>query len=349
MNISIAIADSDKEYGRRLSETLQQYKDLTIHIYTNLDKFQRALREEHFDIVLFDPGFSDQKMEFPGVKLPLCLYSDGATGVGLYPETAKILKYQRISRLYKEMIREFADKVGYSANFDQSGNGVVLAVYSPIGGSGKTTVALAIAARLSSLGKKVLFFSLEALDSSFSLNVEEENGIISLVEASENENTNFELKLKGIVKNGWNGMQYVDGFHRFSDYDAVTDAEIRRVLELIRHCGLYEAVVIDLGSSLDKISKATLEYCDWIYIVEKPGALEQTKMKLFWQQAFVNVNCKKMARIYNFADHSAVYSETPGIPQSGRIRDYEKSSLTEILNSICKNNEISLDLFLKEQ
>jgi len=56
MNISMAIADSNREYVRRLAEVLQQYDELTIHVYTNMEKFQEAMDTNHFDVALFVPA-----------------------------------------------------------------------------------------------------------------------------------------------------------------------------------------------------------------------------------------------------------------------------------------------------
>ena len=145
MNISIAVVDSDKEYNKRLSEVLQQYDELTIYICSSVQQFQKTMENNHIDVVLFDPDISEERLTFPGIKLPICLYSDEARNRSLYADFAKVIKYQRVSNIYKEFIREYADKAGYSADFDYSQNTGILAVYSPIGGSGKTTVALAIA------------------------------------------------------------------------------------------------------------------------------------------------------------------------------------------------------------
>lgn len=59
-----------------------------------------------------------------------------------YAEFAKVQKYQRISHIYKEIIREYADKAGYTVHADRSGNTEMIVFYSPAGGAGKTTAAL---------------------------------------------------------------------------------------------------------------------------------------------------------------------------------------------------------------
>ena len=70
MNILLAIADSNKEYQRKISEELQGYSDLTIYVYTSADKLENAMENESFDVVMFDPDLSESRINFSRVKMP---------------------------------------------------------------------------------------------------------------------------------------------------------------------------------------------------------------------------------------------------------------------------------------
>ena len=174
MNISIALADSSKTYVERLSEGLQQYDELAIHVYTNERTLREAMEKVRFDVVLFDPDLSAETLSFPGVKLPVCLYSDESGNMERYAAFAKVQKYQRISHIYKEIIREYADKAGYTVHADCSGNTEVIVFLFAAGGTGKTTAALAAASQLAAQGNKVLFVSLEQLNSSLCVHPKKE-------------------------------------------------------------------------------------------------------------------------------------------------------------------------------
>ena len=121
MNILLAIADSNKEYLRKISEELQGYSDLMIYVYTSADKLENAMENESFDVVMFDPDLSESRINFSRVKMPICLYSEEAENTSLYKECAHISKYQRISKIYKDMIRAYAEKAGYSYESDHAG------------------------------------------------------------------------------------------------------------------------------------------------------------------------------------------------------------------------------------
>ena len=347
MNISIAVADSNRDYIERLSEGLQKYEELAIHVYTNGPKLQAAIDSGHFDIVLFDPDISEGRLSFSNVRFPVCLYSDESRNRGIYADFAKVVKYQRISSIYKEIIREYADRAGYCADFDHSQNTAVIAVYSPAGGCGKTTLALALASRLSGLGKDVLFVSAEQLSSSSYVNPKQEEGITALVESASDENVNFGLKVKGTMKQGMNGMFYVEGFERIVDYDTVTGSEMGDALDKIRRCGLCDMIVVDMESSLDSIGRAVMELADHIVLVEKPGELAAVKMKLFAGQALMNEHRKKMVKICNFAENAAAYCQEMDVPIAGMVHNYGNLPLKNILQAINANGEIAVERFIR--
>ena len=218
MNISVAIASSDREYMERLSEALGQYEELAIHVYTGRETLTAAMESNHFDVLLFDPDLSEDRLPFQHVELPICLYSDEAKNTGLYPEEVKTEKYQRVSNIYKQIIREYAERAGEALEPDRSQKTVCIAVYSPIGGSGKTAASLAVGSRLAKQGKSVLFFSAEQLDSSSYINPRKEEGLVALIEAASDKKVNFELKLKGLLKTGNGGISYLEGFERLADF-----------------------------------------------------------------------------------------------------------------------------------
>lgn len=346
MNISIAIADADRDYIERLSEVLQQHAELTIHVYTSGQKLQAAMESRAFDVVLFDPDVSDGKLVFPRVKFPICLYSDEAGNRGLYADFAKVAKYQRISNIYKEIIRGFADKAGYSADLGNSQRMCIVAVYSPAGGSGKTTVALAVAGQLAGLGKTALFLSVEQLSSSSYVNPRQEDGITALVEDAAGENVNFELKAKGIMKQGLDGMFYIEGFERLVDYEAVDKDEMTNTLDKFRRCGLCDVLVVDMESSLDAVGKAVLAAADRIVIVERQGELPAVKTKLFAGQGLMNEYRDRMVKICNFAESHSTYCAELDVPVAGTVHNYGNLPLRNMIQAIAANGEIAVDKIL---
>lgn len=346
MNISIAIADKNSEYARRLSEVLQQYKEFMIKQYTSTQTFLEAMeiRKEKFDIVLFDPDISESSLVFINVRIPICLYSDEAENRGLYADFVKVRKYQRVSRIYKEIMQIYAKEGGYSPSFHTLSKTILAAVYSPVGGSGKTTLALALASKMAGSGKRTLFVSMEQMNSSFCVNPRENEGITALLEAAKSETINFEAKLKGTVNSGCNGMLYIDGFERIVDYEAVTEREMADTLDKIRRCDICDIVVVDMESSLNALGERILEMADYIILVEKPGELPVKKTELFTKQVVMNVHKDKMVKLQNFAEERSRYCPNLDLPCIGIIHTYNGELTTkDMIKNIISNKEFRVD------
>ena len=105
MNIRLAIIDSDINYLERLSEVMQQYDEISISIFSTLEYFQKASESNDFQIILFDPDLSEQLLIFQSETVPICLCSEDTKNKIIYAKMPCIQKYQRISNIYKEMIK----------------------------------------------------------------------------------------------------------------------------------------------------------------------------------------------------------------------------------------------------
>lgn len=349
MNISVAIADTNREYLKRLVEVLQEHEELSVSVFTSAEKLVQALETSRFDIVLFDPDISEDKLKFYNAKLWMCLYSEDAQNTALYSECEKVIKYQRVSKLYKEVIKAYADKAGYMAAFDYSQNTKIVAVYSPIGGSGKTTLALAIASKYAVQGENVLYMNTEQLDSSSCLESHERDSddVTVLLEAVA-EKSNFELKLKGIIKKGLNGISFIEGFERFVDYNTVTKTEFVEIIEKIRRNGEFDVVVIDMGTAMDEINQTVFEQSDGIVLVDKPGDIETKKMEMFRQQALTREHLGKMYMISNFVDRKEMQNSQMDISAIGNVRNYGKQPLKNLIQLIIAKETIQLNQIMKK-
>lgn len=347
MNILLAIADRDKEYLNRIAEELQGYSDLTIFVYTSREKLEAALLKGAFDVVMFDPDISESRINFSNVKMPICLYSEETENACLYKEYDHIFKYQRISKIYKDMIRAYAEKAGFSYETGHAGKMETISVYSPIGGSGKTVTALAIASQAVKKGKRVLFLNLEELCSTDAVNPYQESGIVSLAEAVMDHHVNFELKIKGLLKQGINSIYYVEGFERLADYKAVSGDEIEAVVRQIQKSGVCDVLIADLNGCLGMMEMSMMKLSDKIIVTEKPGELCSMKMQLFLNQGIVNEYKKKMVLVRNFADSNSSYCKQAVLTAAGLIHNYGNLQLKNILHSIEKNGEIDMEKILE--
>lgn len=346
MNIKTAIIDNDVNYLERLSGVMQQYDELSISVFSRIDSFQQAMDLNDFQIVLFNPDISGRPLQFSPKTMPICLCSEETTNKKIYPGVLAIQKFQRISNIYKEIIKNYAEYASdFGMEYFKGGNTKVIAVHSPVGGCGKTTVALAIARKVQALNKRVLFLSVEQCNSSSLYCTIQEEGITQLVE-SVNGGSNFELKLKGIMKQNNEGIFYIEGFNRLVDYDDVSHEELEDIIKKIKLCNGCDYIIVDTGSTLDAVNKTVLENSDKIVLVQRGGELADIKTEMFDKQVMINELKNRMCVIKNFATQNMRGYEMADVPVIGVIHNYGNIAHSDLLNSIGHENGINVNAIL---
>ena len=345
MNISLAIVDENKEYLSRLVEGLSPF-DLSISIYTSVENLEEAIPKKSFDIVLFDPDICNRTIHFGNsVKLPVCLYSDGCRNSMLYENVTQVSKYQRISNIYNEILRAFADRAGGAMGLDKSSQTSVISVYSPIGGVGKTMTALAISGAIRDMGNEVLFLSLEQISSSTIVNPYMEEGITALLSSQNDRNVNFELKVRGLAKRGIKDIYYIEGFERMVDYMDVEADEIVELIEKIKRLGAYKAIVLDLGSCVDKIVSATLGCSDQVVLVQSSDDTGNKKMDNLMTEPLILDLDKKITMVNNKVANGN-YVNKYNYKSIGMIHNYGNLPMGAIVQNACVNGELKVDQLL---
>lgn len=345
MNIKIAILDSDLNYLERLSGVLQQYDEFSVSVFTKEDTLEQAMEQNSFQIVLFHPDVSESQISFPAGVMPIGLCDDETKNRKLYPQMAVIQKYQRISNIYKELLKCYAEYADDNGMEILQGSAKTIAVYSPIGGSGKTTIAMAIAQKLHAMNKRVFFLSAEQFSSASLYFPVQEEGITKLIETLNGTN-NFQLTLKGILKENESGILYVEGFRRLVDYEDVSYTEIENVISKIRQCDVCDYLIIDTGSCLDEITKTVLESVDKIVLVQRNGENADEKIKLFDTQVWVNEQKERMCVVKNFAEQNKKGYELPQLPMIGVVHNYGNILNHDLLSYIEQENGISINMLL---
>ena len=111
MNIKIAILDIDIDYLERLSGVFQQYDELSVSVFTRTESFQQTSELEDFQIVLFNPDIAAQQLVFPQKVMPICLCTQESANRQMYQTIPAVQKYQRISSIYKDVIKNYAGYV----------------------------------------------------------------------------------------------------------------------------------------------------------------------------------------------------------------------------------------------
>ncbi len=314
MIIRVAVADTNKEYVKRLLAVLEEYKDISISAYTNEEALQQALAARRFDILLLDPAMSGKEMENGKKPLVIWLSEEGGGSSAGAGGRLGIRKYQRIRRIYQQMLEFYAEVCEDSGLAGGKGNTRIVAYYSPVGGAGKTTLSLAAATKYAMQGCRTFYLNLEeAASEGCYLPQNAERGMSELASCL-GENVHFAMKLQGLWQNRYDKLYYLNHFDSPNDLCEMTEEELSELIEQIERTGLFDCLVIDMGTALDAKMRRVFECADEIVLVERADALAAQKLNLFYSQVHImNEYGGKMVRVVNFdaGKGSAVSAPVP--------------------------------------
>ncbi|MCD7836591.1 MAG: AAA family ATPase [Lachnospiraceae bacterium] len=320
MIIKMAVADSNIDYIQRLISVLEGYGELQLSVYTERAALEHALTSKHFDVLLFDSSVYDGQIRTEENTLAVMLLDETSDIPESLHTYKKVRKYQRISRIYQQILELYSEICG-EADGVLGGNGVrTIAFYSPIGGAGKTTVALASAARLAKMGYRVFYMSLEDIASEDCYLPQGNERGLSEVVACLGEKINFTMKLQSLLQNKDDKLFYLNHFESPNDIYEMHEEEIAELLEQIGKTGLFDVIIVDTGISLDKKMVALFENMDKVVIVEKEDAISLRKLKCFLEQSHImNEYAHKMCRVINFDIGRGSMLTNTNIPVIGKI------------------------------
>ena len=158
--------------------------------------------------------------------------------------------------------REVAVAERQQPNIEEDGQ--IVAVYSPKGGSGCTTIAVNLAVALAEAGTRTLLMdgSLQFGDVAVMLNMKPSTSIADLVDRIGELDTDL---TSSVVLSHESGLQVLMAPPRPEMADLVTEENVKSLLAHLRN--EFEYIIIDTSSSLDDITLAMLDLSDRIFVV----------------------------------------------------------------------------------
>lgn len=143
--------------------------------------------------------------------------------------------------------------------------GKVLAFLAAKGGGGATTLACSVAASLGGDDESEVLLAdldLETGNVAFAMKAPSH---YSILDACRNLSRLDNHYWRGLVSNGLPGLHVLTAPAGFSGLDAPQGVEVRQVLNFAR--GIYRYIVVDLASSLNRLSLAVLEDADRVFVI----------------------------------------------------------------------------------
>ena len=311
MKINLLIATSDNDYNEHLSGYLSnKYKEaFFVSVCSAPEKLQEMLASVDYDVALLEaPLVTDADLS--SVRLPLLLWDEGDPDANVRDGFTRLVKYQRISSIVSCILEHYAAVAAEECGPD-AGRAYITAVWSPAGGVGKTTVALAHAIMASAGGKNTLYLNMEHFSSGPAYFSDEGRSISSVFEMLEKNEGNLKMLIQAVLRKDANtGVSFFRHPENFDDMNILTPED---VAALINACaGVAEALLVDLSNVCDDRTRQVFKLADKVLIVTDQTSASQIKLRQFTSQRGVYEQIKAKAVIV--ANRGAEFTE-PGFDE----------------------------------
>lgn len=139
---------------------------LQVTAFTRTDSFLHYMETgEVPNLVVGDTEMLECWLARGEVSIPWLHLSEGDTAITLMEDGNSTPKYQPLPQLL-DVVLSYCKRTGGSVEKLKAGSTPILGIVSPLGGSGKTTIAMNMAKQLGVLGLKVFYLNLETVNSS---------------------------------------------------------------------------------------------------------------------------------------------------------------------------------------
>lgn len=197
-------------------------------------------------------------------------------------EIKSVYKYSSLKEIYNEI-------VGMSNNPELQGNAIstdtqVIMVYSPIGGAGKTSIAVGLSACLAA-NKRVLYVDAEEMNTFSGLL--SGNDYISANSYSEfrEDNNRIYMNLKPEIRN--ERFNYLPPFKGSLSSTGISIRSMIKFVELAKASKDYDYIIVDVDSTYSEDKSVLMSLADKVFMVVMQDKVSAHKMNVLLN----NANC----------------------------------------------------------
>ncbi|HHV96012.1 MAG TPA: AAA family ATPase [Clostridiaceae bacterium] len=316
--LKLLIGDEDKLYIENLAGYIMEKFPYTFQIncFTDIESYRRyfMVNKSNTDIILASSkfidaiGMQDNKQNQDNKQdLEKGNRQDFETGTVVVQivekkktnERNSVYKYTNGYSLVKKIISIYEKSMQADIPKKQTATKVI-AVYSPAGGTGKTTIAVKLAQCLSREGSRIFYLNVESFntqscfskkgDETDSLSIymhslsdhmhsEKQGDFSKLLFALKQKDEDLILKVKEAIHYDYSGnIGYFSPPDSFLEFDELDSSELKLLLEELIQSGLFDIILLDLSSSYNYKTLSLIEESHEVIMVTTPERIAVTKL-----------------------------------------------------------------------
>jgi cellulose biosynthesis protein BcsQ len=285
--IELIIADRDPiylEYFSNFIRTTDFSDKFILKSFSRKESLEEYLKSQsRVDILLVQSNLFPNYLSAPEGSTMIYLTDDDK---GLEDtDILALYKYQPLNQLLSIVRSHYLENKNYqSSRASEDSRTQVIAIYSGMGGSGKTTTALNIARQMASVEKKVLYLNFELLNSTGLLfPTEEGNHFTRILYYLKSNTSQLMTKIEELKRHDLQTrIDYFERLHNPEEMLDMTKEDVKVLLDTIVSMDYYDLVILDLESSTHERIVSALINSDYIFwlLQDDVQCLEKNRLLL---------------------------------------------------------------------
>ncbi|WP_035291662.1 AAA family ATPase [Clostridium sp. KNHs214] len=283
-NIVIMLVDRDEKYLMPIElKLIQELGDkLELIVISNEDYLKEYFNlPRHIDILIINEELYDPKLQKHNIANTFILTEqEELKEITCSLSVHNIYKYTSVKEIYNEVMSNSSIEP-----VRENHKSKVIMVYSPIGGSGKTTVSIGIAAALKHLNKRVFYLNTESIQS-FDFIIGNDQYCTS---GFDRYLVNKDEKILNHLDDamGKKPFDYLLPFKQPVSSLNIGMKEFGFFIEKLKDSGKYDYIIVDTSNEFNSEKSMLMGYCHKVIILTKQSKVDAIKLN----NLRVNIDC----------------------------------------------------------
>lgn len=336
--INLVIFDYDNEYIESLSQLFNKkyYKYFKIEAINNYKQFENIISEgKKIDILLVNEAVKNEVSNLNFIKSIIYLTEKRSTQD---IDSNIIYKYQSGQSIFnsiKRICKAINKDIEFEDIYDDS---YLISIFSPVGGVGKTSIAISLCEKMISYGKKVLYLNMEELNCMpifFESNSKDKNISDLFYNINEDEDCIKKI-ISEIINRGKNGLWYINPHNSIFDLAELTPENFINAINYLKRYSECDYIIVDLGCLFSSIYSSLIQMSDKTLLIMQQSNVALQKISSLLKQI---EDLEKVNLVVN------KYVKEKKLELSNELAKHKNKIMHYIeLDNLMDNNDLSMEV-----
>lgn len=285
--LNLVLGDVDERYIEGLSKFIRStyLNKFTVNEFTQKKSMDTYIDGNigEINVLLITPEFISDEINMQKIGIIIILLeSNKPEEINGFP---CINKYQPGEVILNNILEIYScSNPNVGSILNGSKETTLISVFSPMGGSGKTTISITLSALLAKVGLKVLFLNLETINSSpfFIKNSIHDKGLSNLLFYLKDKRKSLSTKIEALKYYDSDlGISYFSPADFSLEMDELTETDVSKLFFELKEIGQFDAIITDTDSVLNKRNLSVLNSSDFIIMPVIQNAMAKFKLDMF--------------------------------------------------------------------